>query len=294
MLQSVEYCAAGWFVQGYAGSGDNLRDGLMEAVDRAAMGYLGGLSYAPGVGGVIEKGLLEGSVGGLVTKETGGSFVGGFLGAFTGAVMESQLTYGSFGQDVLDVAIASAVGGGISKLAGASFANGAWSAAFQQMFNAIGNATSLFAKRLAKADAKIMGKQPTRSEVRRLENQISRAASKARKLYRGAKGKRNLLKLKGINKSNVDLYQMQFEHMLRILMLQVFSARVTGVIVGGFNQSLEDVITAPLPEHVSWFLQILQIFGNFPASEPLLEPTGGVTCSYQLEGCEAVLLPPQN
>ena len=33
MLQSVEYCAAGWFVQGYAGSGDNLRDGLMEAVE---------------------------------------------------------------------------------------------------------------------------------------------------------------------------------------------------------------------------------------------------------------------
>jgi hypothetical protein len=192
------------------------------------------------------------------------------------------------------VAIASAVGGGISKLAGASFANGAWSAAFQQMFNAIGHTTSLFAKRLAKAYAKIMGKQPTRSEVRRLENQISRAASKARNLFRGAKGKRNQLKLKGINKSNVDLYQMQFEHMLRILMLQVFSARVTGVIVGGFNQSLEDVITAPLPEHVSWFLQILQIFGNFPASEPLLEPTGGVTCSYQLEGCEAVLLPPQN
>ncbi len=137
VLESVEYEAALGFTEGFAGSGGNLRDGAMGAVDGAAMGYLGWLDYGPGASGVIEKGLLEGSVGGLATKATGGSFVGGFLGAFTGAVMESQLTYGSFGQDVLDVAIASAVGGGLSKLAGASFANGAWSAAFQQMFNAI-------------------------------------------------------------------------------------------------------------------------------------------------------------
>ena len=137
VLARVEYEAALGFTEGFAGSGGNLRDGAMGAVDGAAMGYLGWLDYGPGASGVIEKGLLEGSVGGLATKATGGSFVGGFLGAFTGAVMESQLTYGSFGQDVLDVAIASAVGGGLSKLAGASFANGAWSAAFQQMFNAI-------------------------------------------------------------------------------------------------------------------------------------------------------------
>ncbi len=87
---------------------------------------------------------------------------GGFLGAFTGAVMESQLTYGSFGQDVLDVAIASAVGGGISKLSGASFANGAWSAAFQQMFNAAEHGVSRLNQIL---DSKLKPNQVTISRV---------------------------------------------------------------------------------------------------------------------------------
>ncbi|EQD76541.1 Rhs family protein, partial [mine drainage metagenome] len=129
--------AIGGFVWGYASTGGNLRDGVIGAVDGAAMGYLGGLTYAPGAAGVIEKGLLEGSVGGVATEATGGSFVGGFLGAFSGAVMEPGLSYGSFGQDVLSVTIASAVGGTVSVIGGGSFANGALSAAFQQMFNAV-------------------------------------------------------------------------------------------------------------------------------------------------------------
>ena len=62
--------------------------------------------------------------------------MGGFAGAFSGAVMEPGLSYGSLGQDVLSATIASVVGGGVSLLSGGSFANGAWSAAFQQMFNA--------------------------------------------------------------------------------------------------------------------------------------------------------------
>ena len=76
-------------MDGYVGSGGNLRDGEMGAVDGAAMGFLEGLDYAPGAGGVVEKGLLEGAVGGVTTEAAGGSF-----------------------------------------------ANVAWSAAFQQMFNA--------------------------------------------------------------------------------------------------------------------------------------------------------------
>ena len=135
MLGSMESGAVGGFMDGYVGSGGNLRDGEMGAVDGAAMGFLGGLSYAPGAGGVVEKGLLEGAVGGVTTEAAGGSFVGGFAGAFSGAVMEPGLSYGSLGQDVLSATIASVVGGGVSLLSGGSFANGAWSAAFQQMFN---------------------------------------------------------------------------------------------------------------------------------------------------------------
>ncbi len=135
--------------------GLDARDQVTEAVEAGGADSLTH-AYDEATGELIETGVADGSTwilhqeygydvygdrvsrGDLVTPEAaGGSFVGGFAGAFSGAVMEPGLSYGSLGQDVLSATIASVVGGGVSLLSGGSFANGAWSAAFQQMFNAV-------------------------------------------------------------------------------------------------------------------------------------------------------------
>ncbi|MHB1544898.1 MAG: RHS repeat-associated core domain-containing protein [Gammaproteobacteria bacterium] len=159
-LGLTESGAMSGFMTGYMASGCNFRDGVMGAVDGAAMGYLGGLTYAPGAAGMVEKGLLEGSVGGLTTAGAGGSFVGGFLGAFSGALLEGLPT-GSLAQDTLDLAVVATVGGTASKLGGGSFENGAVSAAFQFMFNTLqhGSITQILHSRPQKGQIYVTPKQ---------------------------------------------------------------------------------------------------------------------------------------
>lgn len=125
------------FASGMIASGGNLHAGLMGALAGAAaglaFGYIGGH-----VSGMYRKAALEGFTGGALSSVEGGSFKDGFMGAFV-ASMSSGLTRripdnGNVG-DFEKVAVASALGGTASQLTGGSFANGAWSAAFQHLFN---------------------------------------------------------------------------------------------------------------------------------------------------------------
>jgi RHS repeat-associated protein len=140
---TVEAGAAGGFVAGYAGSGGNLKDGAIGALGGAAMGYFGGLTYDSGsaTGNLLEKGVVEGIVGGTLSAAAsggaGGSFLGGFVGTFASAAAGGGIDPNSSSAEVIALrTTAMAVAGGTaSELAGGSFANGAWSAAFQQLFN---------------------------------------------------------------------------------------------------------------------------------------------------------------
>jgi len=128
--------AAGGFVAGFIASGGNFRAGLSGAAMGAAMGYFGGLNYS---GGALEKGAVEGVVGGAISEADGGSFRAGFTGAFVSAAISSPLEGDISGESAGAVAertvIAAVAGGTVSEIDGGSFANGAWSAAFQQLFN---------------------------------------------------------------------------------------------------------------------------------------------------------------
>jgi RHS repeat-associated protein len=141
----VEAGAAGGFAGGYAGSGGNLKDGAIGALGGAAMAYFGSLSAFggknPTAGQLAEKATVEGLAGGtLSAAATGGgfrSFESGFLGAFAAAEIGGGIMPNSSSGEAIAARTAamSVLGGTVADIAGGSFANGAISAAFQQLFN---------------------------------------------------------------------------------------------------------------------------------------------------------------
>ncbi|MGH9771244.1 MAG: RHS repeat-associated core domain-containing protein [Candidatus Acidiferrales bacterium] len=140
---TVEAGAAGGFVAGFAGSGGNLEDGAIGALGGAAMGYFGGITGGanPTEGQLFERGVAEGLVGGtlstVATHGANGSFASGFLGAFAAAYVGGGIYPNSESGTAiaLRTAAMAVVGGTAAEIGGGSFANGAISAAFQQLFN---------------------------------------------------------------------------------------------------------------------------------------------------------------
>ncbi len=135
--------AVGGFVSGFGDSGGNVKDGAIGAAEGAAMGYIGGATGGANATGeqLLERGLAEGLVSGtasaLASDNANGSFVGGFLAAFGAAVIGGEIYPHSSSIEVvaLRTTAMTVLGGTVSELAGGSFANGARSAAFQQLFN---------------------------------------------------------------------------------------------------------------------------------------------------------------
>lgn len=123
---------AGGAIAGFIASEGNFHAAFLGALGGAAMGYLGGLSY----GSVAEKALVEGTASGVITQAEGGRFIDGFIGTFASAELASyQPQDTSTTTVVANTVEAAALGGTLSELNGGSFANGAISAAFQQLFN---------------------------------------------------------------------------------------------------------------------------------------------------------------
>ena len=137
IIAIVAVAAVEGFLTGFIASGGNFRAGLIGAIGGAAMAYIGGA----GISSLFLKSALEGFVGGVLTEANGGRFTDGFLGAFVSSEAGGQIDSNimpkseSAGAIAARTGAAAAVGGTASKLSGGNFANGAWSAAFQHLFN---------------------------------------------------------------------------------------------------------------------------------------------------------------
>jgi len=79
-------------------------------------------------------GLVQGAAGAVQSHDFKSGFIGGFISSIGGGVM-GDAGLDSWGGRVLRVVAMGAVGGTAAQLSGGSFANGAVSAAFVQMFN---------------------------------------------------------------------------------------------------------------------------------------------------------------
>ncbi|MGH2507972.1 MAG: hypothetical protein ACRDHZ_11300, partial [Ktedonobacteraceae bacterium] len=135
----VAVAAAEGFVGGFIESGGNFRAGLMGAVSGAAFAAIGGA----GIGNVFEKAALDGFAGGVLSEANGGRFSAGFIGGFVGGAASGEINAHimsgdeSAGAIAARTAAAAAAGGSASEISGGSFANGAYAAAFAQLFGDI-------------------------------------------------------------------------------------------------------------------------------------------------------------
>lgn len=129
-------------VDGYqeGGLGMGLRTAGFSVGEAYAMNYIGG--KFPGAdsittGQIVEKALIEATVGGLFTVAGGGRFGDGFLGGFAGSIGGNFIDPGdgTFASNMRAVVEAYIVGGTAAKLGGGNFANGGQTAAFIELFN---------------------------------------------------------------------------------------------------------------------------------------------------------------
>ncbi len=153
LLGLSEYAATALagFAGGLAGSGGNLKMGIIGAVTASAFYGIGThfsgvaqeatMAYGPGIGMsngmVAAKVIAHGVVGGISSLASGGEFLTGFLSAgFTQATsnINNLYTQGK-GINLGNAAKAAVVGGTASVLGGGKFANGAITGAFSRMFN---------------------------------------------------------------------------------------------------------------------------------------------------------------
>ncbi len=150
LLGLSEYAATALagFAGGLAGSGGNLKMGIIGAVTASAFygvgSYFEGLKNAGvmcrgslSAGQAAMKAIAHGVVGGVSSLASGGEFLTGFLSAgFTQATsnINNLYTQGK-GINLGNAAKAAVVGGTASVLGGGKFANGAITGAFSRMFN---------------------------------------------------------------------------------------------------------------------------------------------------------------
>ncbi len=151
--------AAGGFVSSFYRSllnggavGDAFRSGVEGAAYGAATAVLSaGIGKAFGPSGSfaneVGRATAHGVVGGAIAEMQGGEFRHGFISsAASSAIMHSGVTDGVLGSSgdgnpqgiACRTMVAAAIGGTVSVISGGKFANGAITAAFQQLFNAEG------------------------------------------------------------------------------------------------------------------------------------------------------------
>jgi len=142
--------AAAGFVAGVAGGllsgaslGASLKAGfqgaLWGAVGAGVASAIGGAGFGAGLGGKAGRALAHGLTRAGIAKAQGGKWSAGFWSGFAGSALGGLSNYAkSFGGKM---AISAIVGGTASRLGGGKFANGAVSAAFVHMYNAMSHPT---------------------------------------------------------------------------------------------------------------------------------------------------------
>lgn len=118
--------------------------GIGAQYNNLALGASGLALLKVEIGRAVTHGLMQG----LMAKVQGGSFKDGFIGGAVGSIaghiapMPDFLKGAGFTKRFMRAVYAGAISGSVSKAGGGSFANGAISGAFVQMFNADGGGTS--------------------------------------------------------------------------------------------------------------------------------------------------------
>jgi hypothetical protein len=133
--------ATGGFLSTSGNIGDRLGGATAGGLEGGLFGAAGNLYGAPDVGteSYFEKTAVEGLIGGAASAAGGGRFGDGFLGGSVGSLDEPLL--GEIGTDevydrVFQAMVAATIGGTLSDISGGKFADGAETAAFQNLFNA--------------------------------------------------------------------------------------------------------------------------------------------------------------
>jgi hypothetical protein len=126
--------AVGGFVGGFIGSGGDLKSAFISGLTGGVAGYIGAHITNP-----VSRVLAHGVNGGVSAVLRGGKFIRGFFSsAFTKWVSDPIQSI-TQSRPILGGVMAAVVGGTASRIAGGKFANGAMSAGFGYLFNAMGD-----------------------------------------------------------------------------------------------------------------------------------------------------------
>jgi RHS repeat-associated protein len=131
---------------GFVGSftGTLLYGGSLSQAIKAGLngGLIGGVSAGmfSGIGAARDilgglRPLAHGVAGGVIEMAQGGKFSHGFFSSLVESMISSSINVDKIGNQVERVMTAAVIGGTVSAVGGGSFANGAVTAAFRQMFN---------------------------------------------------------------------------------------------------------------------------------------------------------------
>ena len=114
--------------------GDGIQQGVIAGVEAFAFSEAGGaFGSSPSPGQLFERSVIEGVIGGVGAAADGGDFGSGFAGAFVAS--EAGPLVSRMGPGPSQVIVTALVGGTATRLAGGNFAEGAFAAALQNLFN---------------------------------------------------------------------------------------------------------------------------------------------------------------